>query len=142
MDKFVLLERAIQIATQAHAGQEDRQGKPYILHVLRVMAKGQTIDEQTCGALHDVVEDTDWTFDSLRKEGFPEHILEAVDCLTRRDDEDYDAFIERIRPNPLAVRVKLNDLEDNMDLRRAQQLSEKDLTRYNKYIKAYHYLTP
>lgn len=135
------LERAIRIAAKAHKGQTDKYDEPYLLHVLRVMGAGQTDEERIVGALHDVVEDSEWTYDDLRKEGFSERILAAVECLTKRgDDEDYNLFIDRIRKNPLAIRVKLNDLRDNMDIRRMKEVKEKDVKRLNKYLKAYKLL--
>ncbi|HEY8402883.1 MAG TPA: hypothetical protein VIK89_16570 [Cytophagaceae bacterium] len=132
------LAKAISIAVKAHEGQKDKHGAPYILHVLSVMQKGRTEAEKICGALHDVVEDTDWTFEQLQKEGFSTQIIEALKCVTKKsEDEDYDAFIERTLTNPLAVRVKLNDLEDNMDIRRIPVITEKDTERLNKYLRAY-----
>ncbi|WP_047099187.1 HD domain-containing protein [Chryseobacterium lactis] len=135
-----LLEKAISIATQAHAGQTDKSGKPYILHVLRVMMKGKTEDEMICGILHDLVEDTDWSFEKLKEEGFPETVINALELVTRKNNERYSDFIERIAGNDLAIRVKLNDLEDNMDVRRLNKVLEKDAERLSKYIKAYNYL--
>jgi (p)ppGpp synthase/HD superfamily hydrolase len=135
------LDRAIQIAMKAHKGQTDRYGNPYILHPLRVMSMGRTDEERIVGVLHDVVEDSDWTFEDLRKEGYSKRIVDALDCVTKRsDNEDYDVFLERTRKNPLSVRVKLNDLIDNMDIRRMNQVQEKDVKRLNKYLRAYRIL--
>ena len=110
-----MLEKAIAIAVNAHRGQQDKAGKPYILHPLRVMNMGKTEEEMICGVLHDVIEDTDLTLENLRQEGYTEEIVNAVDAISRRDGECYDDFIERIATNHLATRVKLNDLIDNMD---------------------------
>lgn len=83
---------------------------------MRVMAAGRTMDEKIVGVLHDVVEDTEWTFDALLKEGFPVHIIDALRCVTKlADNEPYDEFIERVKTNLLAVAVKINDLADNME---------------------------
>ncbi|SPE51583.1 Metal dependent phosphohydrolase, HD region [Verrucomicrobia bacterium] len=136
-----LLEEAIEIAVEAHRGQLDRAGQPYILHPLRVMCRMQTPAEKMVAILHDVVEDTDWTLDALRKRGFPEEIVQAVDCLTKREGEPYQALIDRAKQNPLARRVKLGDLEDNMDVRRNANLTEKDLERLNKYRNAWEELS-
>jgi (p)ppGpp synthase/HD superfamily hydrolase len=133
-------DRALHIALEAHKNQKDKNGAPYILHVMRVMMRGKNEDEKIVGVLHDLVEDTAWTFQDLRREGFSEHIIEAVRCLTRPEEEPYDHFIERIKTNRLAIAVKLNDLEDNMDVRRLQKLEENHLVRLNKYLKAYHAL--
>lgn len=133
-------ERALQIATEVHQNQKDRSGAPYILHVMRVMLRGKNEEEKIVGLLHDVVEDTPLTIDDLRTEGFSDFILDAVQCLTRPESESYDDFIERIKANKLAINVKLNDLEDNMDLRRMSVVTDKDLPRINKYLRAYHEL--
>ena len=133
-----MIEKAIEIALNAHKEQTDKNGQPYILHVMRVGLRGRTENEKIVGILHDVVEDSDWTFDKLAKEGFSETILSALECLTKKsEDEHYEEFIERVKKNPLAVSVKLNDLEDNMDIRRMEVVQEKDVKRLNKYLKAY-----
>lgn len=135
-----MLQKALQIATEAHKNQQDRYGAPYLRHVMRVAERGRNDDERIVGLLHDVVEDTDRTFDDLRKEGFPEYMIQALDCLTKREGEPYDKFVERTKGNKLAIAVKLNDLEDNMDIRRAPRLEAKDIDRMNKYLKAWHEL--
>ena len=136
-----LLSKAINLAMQAHAGQVDKAGMPYIGHVMRVMQAGKTIDEKIVGVLHDVVEDTTWTFDALLAEGFPVHIVDALRCVTKlSDDEPYESFINRVKTNPLAVAVKINDLTDNMDIRRLQNLIDADMQRLRKYLKAYQSL--
>jgi (p)ppGpp synthase/HD superfamily hydrolase len=135
------IEKAIAIAVKAHKGQVDKVGRPYILHVLQVMMAGKTDEEKIVGALHDVVEDTDWTFEQLGKEGFTKEIIEALKCVTKLSpDEDYEAFTNRVKKNHLAVRVKLNDLRSNMDLTRLHEVKEKDLERFNRYLKAYNEL--
>ena len=138
----IILDRAKTIATSAHKGQVDKAGKPYIKHPMRVMNMGKTVEEKIAGVLHDVVEDSDWTFEMLEKEGIPKDVMDALRCVTKlSEDEDYDHFIERVKTNPLAVKVKLNDLKDNMDITRLGEVTEKDLTRLNKYIRAYRQLT-
>ncbi|MEO8086744.1 MAG: phosphohydrolase [Bacteroidota bacterium] len=135
------LERAIAIAYEAHKEQKDKYGAPYICHVTRVMNSGTTTDEKIVGVLHDLVEDTRWTFEDLEKEGFTKHIIDAISCVTKTsEDENYEDFIERVKSNPLAIKVKLNDLMDNMDIRRMSEVTEKDLMRMNKYLNAYKYL--
>lgn len=136
-----LLRRAIDIAKEAHKGQVDKAGNEYIDHPLRVMAAGHSVSEKIVGILHDVVEDTDWTFERLEAEGFTTEIIEALKCVTKQwEDEPYDAFIERVKTNPLAVAVKINDIADNMDIRRLKELTDKDLKRLQKYHKAYRQL--
>ena len=130
------LEDAIALAVQAHRGQMEKAGQPYILHVLRVMCQLETEHERMAGVLHDVVEDTSYTLDDLRRLGYPEPVVVAVDCLTRRTDETYEQFVERAGANPLARRVKLADIEDNMDIRRLPTVTERDMERLNRYSKA------
>jgi (p)ppGpp synthase/HD superfamily hydrolase len=136
-----LLERAVQIAAKAHAGQKDKYGAPYLLHPLRVMDRVRTLPEKIVAVLHDVVEDTSWTFDDLRGEGFPEEIIAALKCVTKRANEDYEEFVRRSASNSLARRVKIADLEDNMDLRRLESVTEQDVPRLEKYLKAWRQLS-
>ena len=136
------LQRALEIATQAHQGQFDKAGRDYIGHPLRVMEMGKTENEKIVGILHDVIEDTDWTFEMLAEEGFSDEVIAALKCVTKTsENENYDDFIDRVKKNPLAVTVKINDLTDNMDIRRLPYLSDKDVKRLKKYLKAYKRLT-
>ncbi len=136
------LQRAIEIATEAHKGQFDKAGRDYIGHPLRVMEMGKTEEEKIVGVLHDVIEDTDWTFEKLAEEGFSDKVITALKCVTKTSEsENYDNFIDRVKKNPLAVAVKINDLTDNMDIRRLPYLSDKDVKRLKKYLKAYKRLT-
>ena len=132
------LKRAIEIARQAHAGQVDKAGADYIEHPLRVMENAIIGDEQIVAVLHDVVEDSDWTFEMLEAEGFSSEIIEALKCVTKlSEDEDYEHFIDRVLTNQLAMRVKLLDLEDNMDLTRFTECTDADIKRNQKYKEAY-----
>ncbi len=140
-DENELLERAIRIAVKAHKGQRDNYGAPYIMHPLRVMHRVDTTPEKIVAALHDVVEDTSLSLDDLRKEGFPGRIIKAVDCISKREGEDYEEYVRRAGSNPLARRVKLADLEDNMDVRRRRVVDEKDARRLAKYLKAWRKLS-
>lgn len=135
-----LLQRAIEIATNAHKGQTDRAGKPYITHPLRVMQACSVDDERIVAVLHDVVEDTPVTLDDLSRD-FPPHIVEAVGCLTRTPEMAYEQYIEQVADNPLAVQVKLRDLSDNMDIRRLLVLTDADQNRLHRYLKAYKRLS-
>jgi (p)ppGpp synthase/HD superfamily hydrolase len=128
------LETAISIATNAHKGQTDKGGKPYILHPFRVMLSvGDSEVAQTVAVLHDVVEDTDWTLDALRAEGFPEEVLDGIDAVTRREGESYEDFVDRAARNPIGRRVKIADIKDNMDLSRIQEPTDQDYARVEKY---------
>lgn len=135
------IEDAIRLALDMHHGQTDKSGAPYILHPLRVMAGMQTDAERIVAVLHDVVEDSDVTLEDLREMGYDAEIVEAINHLTRREGETYEGFIQRIKPNALARRVKLGDLLDNMDIRRNATLDEKALERFQRYQKAWVELT-
>ena len=136
------LERAIQIAVEAHTGANDRGGKPYILHPIGVMMRCETEDEKIVAILHDVVEDTEWTFEALRKEGFSETIIEALETVTKHsEDEDYDEFVQRSLKNEIGRKVKIADLRENLDVTRIGELNEKDIERINKYKRALKTLT-
>ena len=138
------IEKAIQIAAGAHEGQQDKQGQPYILHPLRVMAAVEGGEARIVAVLHDVIEDTSVTADDLRREGFSDTVLEALDRLTHRKDEPYAEYVIRCKGHDIARRVKLADLEDNSRLSRAilrPDRIEPDVERVRKYLLAYKFLT-
>lgn len=134
------LDDALRIAVRVHAGAVDKAGQPYILHPLRVMLRMTTEAERIVAALHDVVEDGDVTLDDLRVEGFSDEVVAAIDHVTRRAEESYDAFIARIAPHPLARRVKLADLEDNMEVTRLVVLDERATERMQRYLRSWQIL--
>jgi len=130
------LSAAIALAATAHAGQVDKGGRPYILHVLRVMLACQTEQERTVAALHDVVEDCGYTVSDIRAQ-FGGAVAAGVDAMTRRDGESYTAFIERCASDPIARVVKLADLADNMDVSRlGREITDEDGRRLRKYAAA------
>jgi (p)ppGpp synthase/HD superfamily hydrolase len=135
------LEDAIALAVEAHRGQLDKSGQPYILHPLRVMFSCETEIERIVAILHDVVEDTGRAMEDLRKLGYSEEVLAALDCVTKREGEDYEQFVERAAANPVARNVKLADLKDNMDLRRLPSTEQADMDRLRRYVKAWRRLT-
>lgn len=130
------LERAIAIAVYQHGGQTDKGGAPYILHPLRVMMQMKTESERIVAILHDVIEDTHITLDDLRAYGFSEPVLAALDSVTRREGEAYDAFIQRAKADPIGRKVKSADLVDNMDLSRIPMVGQRDRDRVMKYTLA------
>jgi len=131
------LERAIEIAVAAHKGAVDKGGQPYILHPLAVMMDLKTDQEKIVGVLHDVVEDTDWTFEALKEEGFSEEVIEALRSVTKSDsDSSYIDFIERAKANFIGRNVKIADLKHNMDLSRIHSISNLDLERFERYKKS------
>ncbi|MGP6421968.1 HD domain-containing protein [Pseudomonas putida] len=130
------LERAIAIAATAHAGQVDKGGAPYILHPLKVMMRMNSLQERIVAVLHDVVEDCGISLDDLRKEGFSEDVLCAIESVTKVPGESYEDFVERAAQNPIGRVVKLADLEENSDLSRIASPSWEDLERIEKYRRA------
>ncbi|HBP4949420.1 HD domain-containing protein (plasmid) [Pseudomonas aeruginosa] len=132
-----LIELALHRALKAYGGKVDKAGKPYILHPLRLAARLDDQISQSVALLHDVIEDSDTTEDDLREDGFPESVISAVVALTRRKGESYEAFIDRVRVHPLARKIKLLDIEDNMNLLRLNAVTEKDLQRIAKYHRAW-----
>jgi (p)ppGpp synthase/HD superfamily hydrolase len=138
-----LLEKSIIIATTAHSGQFDKGGNPYILHPLRVMLTLDNDEDRIVGILHDVLEDTSITLRHLEDNGFlgEIEILDALISITRKSNESYKDFILRVKLNPIALRVKLADLKDNMNISRINTPTEKDFLRIEKYKKAYKLLT-
>jgi (p)ppGpp synthase/HD superfamily hydrolase len=133
------LERAIQIAVEAHSGQTDKAGQPYILHPLRVMLSLKTEDQRIVAVLHDVVEDCEgWNFEVLEAEGFNPRIIKALQSVTKREDGDegYDDFVRRAMENDIGRPVKRADLMDNMDIMRISEPTEADFKRLARYRQA------
>jgi (p)ppGpp synthase/HD superfamily hydrolase len=134
------LERALQIAVQAHAGQKDKSGAAYIFHPIRVMMRCTSPEAKIVGLLHDVVEDTSVTFEELKAEGFSKDVLAALRLLTHDSELPYEDYIQQVKTHPIATEAKLADLEDNMDIRRLQEVDEKAAKRFKKYLAAYREL--
>ncbi|MBN1610399.1 MAG: HD domain-containing protein [Polyangiaceae bacterium] len=131
---------AVAIAAEAHRGQFDRAGDPYIYHPLRVMLAASSEDERMVAVLHDVIEDTDWSPEALAAEGFSPTVLAALDGLSRRPNETYEDFVARAGSNELSRRVKLLDIADNVG--RLDRLAEPDRSRLaEKYRRAAERLT-
>lgn len=139
MKKGELLNKMLVLATNRHAGQFDRGGNPYILHPLKVMYYLKSDDEELqCIAIaHDLVEDTDTSFAELAEMGFTTRIIEGIRALTKMPGETYDEYKIRVKTNPDAVKVKLQDLRHNSDIRRLKGVTEKDLARIEKYHRFY-----
>ena len=136
MRKGEMLGKMLVLATNAHAGQFDRGGNPYILHPLKVMHYLKTDDEELmCMALgHDVVEDTGTTFKDLRDAGMSERVIAGIRALTKMPGQTYEEYKEAVFANKDAMRVKMADLRHNTDVRRLKGVSEKDLARMAKYL--------
>lgn len=139
MKKGELLGKVLVLATNAHAGQFDRGGNPYILHPLKVMHYLKTDDEelQCMALLHDVIEDTNTTWQDLRDIGCTERVIRGVAALTKMPGQSYDEYKERVFENVDAMRVKSCDLRHNTDIRRLKGITQKDIDRNAKYNRFY-----
>ena len=135
MKKGMMLANMLLLAANAHAGQFDRGGKPYILHPLKVMHYLKSDDEELqCIALgHDIIEDTDVTYGELSAAGMSTRVLEGIRALTKVRGESYTEYKVRVMQNRDAMRVKLCDLRHNTDIRRLKGVTEKDVARMAKY---------
>ena len=135
MKKGEMLDKMLHIAVNAHHGQFDKGGNPYILHPLKVMHYLKTDDEELmCMALgHDVIEDTDVTYQDLRSAGISERVIKALQCLTKQRGQTYEEYKSAVVSNYDAMRVKMADLRHNTDIRRLKGVTEKDIARIAKY---------
>jgi len=127
-----LLDKAISIAVDSHSGQVNDKSEPYVLHPLRMMFKAVTIEEKIIAVLHDVIEKTTIDLEYLRSVGFSDRIVLAIDALSRRPQESYDKYIDRVRKNKLATKVKIIDLNDNIS---SLNLCEDEGIKSNKFLK-------
>ena len=130
-----LLEKAISIAVDSHSGQVNDKAQPYVLHPLRMMFKAVTIEEKIIAVLHDVIEKTTIDLEYLRSVGFSDRIVLGIDALSRRPQENYDKYIDRVAENKLATKVKIIDLDDNinsLDLDKSQESKSNKFLKYQK----------
>lgn len=125
-----VFEIALRIAVEAHMGQRDKNGMPYILHPLAVMSKVDGLELKTIAVLHDTIEDTYVTADFLMERGIPKDIVEVVELLTKPKSESYESYLRRVKENPKAKAVKLADLAHNTDPSRASGLNELRRAKY------------
>ena len=140
-DFETLLDLAIAIANQAHAGQLDKAGNPYISHPLTVMAQMDTLESKIVAVLHDAIEDSELKIEDLVKQGFPEFITDAIAAITKLDGELYENYILRVKSNAIARKVKIADVSHNMDMSRITNPTAKDFQRLEKYKKVLQELT-
>lgn len=131
---------ALKIAIRAHEGQKDKSGREYIMHPIRVAERCKDPRAKIVALLHDTIEDTDITTDFLRSQSFPEDIINGVLSVTRKEGETYDNFVRRASENCIGREVKVADLEDNMDIRRLREITDDDVVRLRKYLRAWQYL--
>lgn len=137
-----MLDTAMRIAAEAHAGQTDKAGQPYILHPIRLSMKFDNLEDKAIMLMHDVVEDSNWTIVGLFKLGvFSEYALKGIEILTHRHGHSYSQYIDDIL-NSGYRKCKIADLEDNLDiLRFKNELTCADLERIQKYHRAWLRLT-
>ena len=136
-----LYMKALEIAKECHKGQKDKGGHDYIGHPIRVSDRCMSAKAAITGLLHDTIEDSDMAPEKLSEMGFSTDVIEAVEVLTKPRYDNYDDYIKRVGANPIARKVKIADLEDNMDITRLQYpLTDRDLSRLNKYLKSWKYL--
>lgn len=139
MKRGEMLDKALHLATNAHHGQFDKGGKPYILHPLRVMSFLKSDDEelQCMALLHDVIEDTDTTYLELMEAGMSTRVIEGIMALTKERGFSYDQYKAKIFKNRDAMQVKMADLRHNTDVRRLKGVAQKDIERMAKYHTLY-----
>jgi (p)ppGpp synthase/HD superfamily hydrolase len=124
----------ILFAAQKHYGQRDKSGVPYILHPIEVMCSVKTIEEKIVAICHDLIEDTDATLDDLRLLNVPEKLIEAIDHISKREDEKYSEFIERVSENDISIKVKVADIENNT---RHDRIEKLDVVVVNRMMRKY-----
>ena len=135
-----LLDKAALICVTKHQGQRDKMGCAYFQHPMRVAMRCSRDDEKIVALLHDTFEDTDFTPENLLSEGFPQYIVNAILSVTKRDGESNEDFVARAKENPIGRKVKIHDLEDNLDIMRLDEVSPSMATRFTKYLKALRFL--
>lgn len=135
-----MTKRALSICFEAHKDQLDKSGMPYVFHPFHLAEQMETEDTTVVALLHDVIEDSSYTLDDLKEEGFPPRILEALTLLTHKKSVLYEDYVAAIKPNPLARAVKIADLTHNSDLTRIDVVTDAALERYNKYLAALEFL--
>lgn len=135
-----IIVRARKICVDAHRGQKDKAGEDYSHHPFRVAEKCQSINSKVVALLHDTIEDTEVTVETLQNEGFSQEIIDGVLSVTKREGESCEDFVRRAAENPLGREVKKADLEDNMDIRRLEEITDEDVARLRKYLRAWQYL--
>jgi len=131
-----LTKKALNLAFEAHKDQLDKSGIPYIFHPFH-LAEQMSDEYSTCVALlHDVVEDSKYTINDLIKLEFPNPVIEAVMVLSHSKNVPYFDYIKEVKNNPIATKVKIEDLKHNSDVTRLSKINNDDIKRLEKYKKA------
>ncbi len=136
-----LTKKALRLCFDAHKDQVDKTGLPYVFHPFHLAEQMTDEISTVCALLHDVIEDTEYTFSDLSEMGFPEEVIDVLRLLTHGSDVPYMEYVEKISHNPIATRVKLADLGHNSDLSRMDTLDEWAIKRNEKYLRAIDFLT-
>lgn len=134
-------KKAINLMFKKHKDQVDKSGLPYVFHPFHIAEQMKDENTTIVALLHDIVEDTDTTFEDLKEMGFNDKVIDALKLMTHNKDEDYFKYVEKIGKNPIARKVKIKDLEHNMDTSRLDVVTKKDQERVKKYIRCHNYLT-
>lgn len=135
-----LTKKALEICFEAHKDQRDKSGMPYVFHPFHLAEQMKDEATTVVALLHDVVEDSDFTFADLEKEGFNKDIIDALKLLTHSDGSKYMEYVKRIKENKIAKAVKLADLRHNSDTTRLDVIDESAIKRRDKYLKAIKFL--
>lgn len=129
-------KRALKLCFEAHKDQIDKSGMPYVFHPFHLAEQMKDEDTTIVALLHDVIEDTDYTFGDLKAIGFDDVIIDALKLMTHDESVSYMEYVTEIKTNPIARAVKLADLKHNSDLSRLDVIDEKALKRRDKYTEA------
>ena len=135
------LIKAFLLCMVKHWKQKDKAGKRYVWHPIHVMINVKGYNEKIVALLHDIIEDTDVTILDLKNLKFSKEVIEAVDVITKKKDQEYFSYLKSIRDNSIAKKVKIEDLKHNSDLKRLRSITQKDIDRAIKYKKAIDYLS-
>ena len=136
-----LTKQAMKLCFDAHKDQKDKSGLPYVFHPFHLAEQMQDEVTTVVALLHDVVEDSNYTFADLEKMGYPPVVLDALRLLTHDDSVPYLDYVREVKKNPVATAVKLADLRHNSDLSRLDIVTEQALARREKYLQAQALLT-
>ncbi len=136
----VMTKKAIKLMYEIHKEQVDKAGMPYVLHPLHVAEEMKDETSTIVALLHDVVEDSNITFDKLSELGFSTNVIESLKLLTHNENDDYFDYIKKIATNPISTSVKLADLKHNSDLTRIDKITDNDILRTKKYKKCIKFL--
>ena len=131
-----MTKKALKLCFEAHKEQIDKSGMPYVFHPFHLAEQMQDEESTVVALLHDVIEDTDYTLDDLRKVGFDDSVLAAINLMTHEDGVPYMDYVEQIKTNPIAKTAKLADLRHNSDMTRLEVVTPRDQERAEKYLAA------